>query len=375
MPHTLHDEAARFNFLANMNRYLSTQVMPSVKTAYDKRAKPSFERDNARAPANRHEVRKLMSSERAFQNWSALRRSTMELRQQAGRSLVFRQRNDLVGRAQALNANASLKLVPNFKVPRYIAAVDQHCMPGGYVQETVPNDVCAAANYDAGIFATTGGGLGRYSDGGGWAVVNWLRSEHPEFAPKRILDVGCGLGHNTLPLAQAFPDAELVAIDVAAPMLRYGSARAQSLGVKNVSFEQVNAENLPYSDGQFDLVMTCMFLHETSLTAIQKIFTEIQRVQAPDGLSIHLEQPQYQGMDVFEQFIRDWDAYNNNEPFWTTMHDLNLIDLARKAGVAKDQCFETGLAAVVDENLFPKPKTSVEDYGRRAAWYAFGTKK
>jgi SAM-dependent methyltransferase len=375
MPVANHDEIARFNYLANFNRFLSTQVMPSVKISYDRRAKPAFEAQNQRGPQTRHEVRKLMSTDRAFQNWSALRRSTMELRQQAGRSLVLRQRDELVSRAAKLNHNAQLKIDPEFVVPRYIKNVDQHCMPGGYVQETLVGDVSAAANYDAGIFATTGGGLGRYSDGGGWAVVNWLETEHKGFEPKRILDVGCGLGHNTLPLAQAFPRAEIVAIDVAAPMLRYGSARAQSLGIRQVKFEQVNAECLPYSDDSFDLVMTCMFLHETSHSAIQKIFGEIHRVQAPGGLSLHLEQPQYAGMDVFEQFIRDWDAYNNNEPFWTTMHDLDLRELAVRAGARSDQCFETGLSAVVDENLFPKSKEGTEDYGRKAVWYAFGTKK
>jgi SAM-dependent methyltransferase len=376
MPNTSHDEVARFNFLANLNRYLSVNVMPGVKTAYEQRAKPAFEQKNARAPSTRQEVRKLMAGDSAYQNWSALRRSTMELRQQAGRSVVLRQRQALSDRAQVLNADAQLRLTPNFPVPRYIANVDQHCMPGGYVHELDAHDVSAAANYDVGIFATTGGALGRFSDGGGCAVVEWLKREVPSFKPKRILDIGTGIGHNTLPMASAFPDAEIIAIDVAAPVLRYGSARAASLGVRNVVFQQMNAENIGYPDGHFDFVMSCMVLHETSYSAIQRIFREIYRVQATGGISLHLEQPQYHGMDVFEQFIRDWDAHNNNEPFWTTMHDLDLRALAVKSGFSAEQCFETGLAAVVDETLFPKTESKgTEDYGRKAAWYAFGARK
>jgi ubiquinone/menaquinone biosynthesis C-methylase UbiE len=375
MPEVTHDETARFNYLANLNRYLAGEIMPGVKRAYEHRAKPQFIASQHRAPTTRHEVRKLMERDSAYQNWSALRRMTMEQRQQAGRSVVLRQLQQLNEKAEMLNQSTHLQLDTNFKVPRYIAAVDQHCMPGGYVQELAVNDVSAAANYDVGIFATTGGGLGRFSDGGGWAVAEWLKTEHPEFKPKKILDLGCGLGHNTLPMAQAFPDAEVTAIDVAAPMLRYGHARAVSMGVHNVKFIQANAEAIPARAGEFDFVMTCMFLHETSYVAIYKIFAEIHRVLRPGGLSLHLEQPQYHNMDLYEQFIRDWDAYNNNEPFWTTMHDMDLREVASRGGFAIEQCFDTGLAAVVDESLFPKPKATQEDYGRKAAWYAFGARK
>ena len=64
-----------------------------------------------------------------------------------------------------------------------------------------------------------------------------------------------------------------------------------------------------------------MYLHELSGTALPRIIREGFRVLAPGGLMLHLEQPQYgPDMPLYEQFIRDWDAYNNNEPFWSAMH-------------------------------------------------------
>lgn len=377
MPTTSHDEAARFNFLANLNRYLSTQVLPGVQLSYEKRAKPAFVEQVGRPPENRHEVRKLMATEPIFQTWSALRRSTMELRQQAGRSVVLRQLPVL--NARACNANdgaVTLQLDPALALPRYVSAVDNHCMPGGYVEELAPDDVGAAANYDVGIFATTGGALGRYADGGGRAVVDWLTHHAPDFRPQRILDMGCGLGHNLLPLAAAFPDAEIVGIDVAAPMLRYGHARAQSLGYHKVRFMQASAESVPEPDQSFDLVLTCMMLHETSRTAIRAIFGETYRLLRPDGLTLSLEQPQYHGMDVYEQFIRDWDAFYNNEPFWTTMHEMDLVALATAVGFARERCFETVAAAPPDPALRNiAAGDAPEDYGRKAAWYTFGARR
>jgi 16S rRNA G1207 methylase RsmC len=188
----------------------------------------------------------------------------MEMRQQTGRGLVLRQLDQLIEKARALNASsAGLELDPTVQVPRYASAVDIHCMPGGYHTELVPDDVSAAANYDSGIFATTGGMLGRYNDGGGQALAQWLKQEFPDFKPRRILDIGCTVGHNILPLAQAFPECEVIAVDVAAPMLRYAHARARSLGVDNISFRQANGEALDYPDGYFDVITTSMFFHES----------------------------------------------------------------------------------------------------------------
>lgn len=375
-PVTSHDERARFNFLAQLNTHLATNVVPANARAYELKVKPEFEKEHGRAPKDRHEVRRAMLKNSYFQTWSALRRSSMELRQQNGREVVLRQIADLNQRAAALNADSpKLKLDPNFVVPPYIAKVDFHCMPGGYIDELAPDDVSAAANYDVGIFATTAGGLGRLNDGAGHALAGWLKKNAPELKPKRILDLGCGMGHSLLPVAQAFPDAEVIAIDVAAPLLRFAHARAKSLDVNNITFIQANAEQVPEPDGSFDLVFTTMFLHETSNTAIKRIINETHRLLRPGGLCLHLEQPQFEGLPPFEQFMRDWDALYNNEPFWTRMHEMDLEAMMEAAGFQREKMFVSGAQAVVDETIFGKQKEDVEDYGRKASWHVFGVRK
>ena len=227
-PDLSHDEVERFNFLAHLNRHLATNVLPGVQKAYDGRIKP-----NNPLPNNRHQVRKQLLKDPVFQTWSAMRRSTMELRQQAGRWVAQRQADDLNAKAKALtDGDPRLILDPDLELPRYLSAVDHHCMPGSYHDELVEGDVTGPANYDIGIFCTTGGGLGRYNDGGGQAVVAWMKKNRPDFAPKKILDIGGGLGQNVLPIAQAYLDAEVVCVDTGAPSLRYGLARAKEMGVE-----------------------------------------------------------------------------------------------------------------------------------------------
>ena len=370
-PKASHDEIARFNFLTNLNMHLASQLLPGVRKAYDAQV------EKGTVPANRREVGEVLKREPLYQLWSCLRRNTMEMRQQNSRAMVFRQLPELVDKARTLNEDsASLQLNPAVNIPRYMSAVDIHCMPGGYHTEYCEDDIAAGANYDSGIFVTTAGMLGRYSDGGGQALVEWLRQQAESgFRPRRILDIGCTVGHNIVPLAQAFPETEILAIDVSAPVLRYANARAKSLGIDNITFRQENAESIDAEDGSFDLIITCMFLHETSSRALPRILSETHRLLADGGKVVHIEQPQFTpDMPPYEQFMRDWDTRNNNEPFWGTLHDLDLFEAMEVAGFARENIATLGLFAVVDEALFPsaaKAASDSEDFGRKPAWHAY----
>lgn len=375
-PEANHDEVARLNFLTHLNVHLSASVLPGVRVVYERCVKPKFIEDNGREPETRHEIRKAMLNSSYFQMWSALRRNTMEMRHQAARSQVLRQIERIVDKVSNLNAsNDNLQLNDAIEVPENVNLVDIHCQPGCYYTEYFKDDVTVAASYDVGLFATTAGLLGALSDGGGQAIGKWLKESHSDFKPKRILDIGCTIGHNAVPLAQAFPDAEVIAVDVARPSLRYAHARATSLGVDNITFLQANAEELPqFEDGSFDLITTSMFLHELSHKALPKILKTISRLLAPNGLMLHLEQPQYENMDLYQQFIRDWDTYFNNEPYWGPMHELDLKEVFNEAGFNADDMFDVGLVSLVDEKIFGKREEGQEgeDYGRAPVWNAYG---
>ena len=180
-PRATHDEIARFNFLANFNKYMSNVVVSGNAVAYERRVAPRWRARHGVDPANRREIRAAMSEDPYYQMWSALRRTGMEMRQQAGRSLVLRQIQALRDRARQLNAEcaATLRLDESIAIPRYQSELDNHCMPGSYYAEYIEDDVSAAANYDAGMFATTTGLFGRYLDGAGRGAAQWLSRHRP----------------------------------------------------------------------------------------------------------------------------------------------------------------------------------------------------
>ena len=375
MADTSHDEAAREDFIATMYYAVQSDIFPGNRLAYDARVLPEFTRQNNRPPKDRHEVRHAMEGAPEYQWWSSLRRTTQEMKQNTGEEMVARQIGDLVERAKPQDhTRGSLRLDADVAIPRYLTAVDFHSQPGGYLAERTEDDVTAAAIYDPGVYVLTKGFMGPYCEAAGATIINYLKREHPDFAPKRILDMGCSVGHSTLPYAEAYPGAALHAIDFAAPMLRYGHARAESMG-QAVHFSQQNAEQTDYPDASFDLVVSHIVLHETSRKAMPRIIAECRRLLRRGGLMLHLEQRQHDGMDAFEQFTYDWDTLNNNEPYWGALHDTQMADVAVAAGFDRGAVIEKTVPNVLAADMFETQIGGGQDFKRTSEWYLFGAQR
>ena len=72
---------------------------------------------------------------------------------------------------------------------------------------------------------------------------------------QRVLDVGAGSGNAAIPAART--GADVVASDLAPALLAAGRHRAASQGV-TLEWQEADAEDLPYADGEFDVVMSCV---------------------------------------------------------------------------------------------------------------------
>lgn len=94
----------------------------------------------------------------------------------------------------------------------------------------------------------------------------------------RVLDVATGSGNAAIPAALA--GASVVACDLSAELMEAGAEQAARLGVM-VEWREADAEGLPFGDGEFDVVISCvgvMFAPRHQVSA-----NELLRVCRPGG--------------------------------------------------------------------------------------------
>ena len=76
----------------------------------------------------------------------------------------------------------------------------------------------------------------------------------------RVADVGCGHGHSTLIMAEAFPNSEFLGFDFHGASIEQARARAETHGLGNVRFEVATAKEIPGAD--YDLITFFDCLHD-----------------------------------------------------------------------------------------------------------------
>ena len=73
---------------------------------------------------------------------------------------------------------------------------------------------------------------------------------------RKVLDVACGIGIPSLSAAaRVAPNGSVIGIDLAPGMIEKARSRAAEKGLKNIGFQEADAESLPFGDGSFDVVL------------------------------------------------------------------------------------------------------------------------
>ena len=101
----------------------------------------------------------------------------------------------------------------------------------------------------------------------------------------RVLEIGCGTGNLTIRARRTHPSIDVIGSDPDPLALKRAQRKAHRL--TGIRFERGYAQRLPYSDGEFDRVLSSMMLHhlddETKTAAAAEVF----RVLRPGG-RLHL---------------------------------------------------------------------------------------
>ena len=332
---TQHTRASE-RFVASLRAYVLVDLADEMREDFEQNVSGAVATGHEPAPADGVAVHKLMRPRPMFQLYSSMRCTAQEMVWRTALGLVNPANEELTERAEQISADreraqGTLELNPELDKPGYYDKVDVHLMPGNYDAYGKQVGVAPGALYDNSFNVFAFGVMGKCFDDIGWSMANFLRLRFPDFKPETVVDVGCTIGHNTLPWKQTFPDAEVHGVDLSAGCLRYGHARAQAMGV-TAHFHQGSCEALPFADASVDVVFSSMFLHELPNRQIRAFLAEAHRILKPGGIMLHMELPPNSALQPYDAFYLDWDCYYNNEPFYKNFRDQDYQELCTTAG-------------------------------------------
>lgn len=116
-------------------------------------------------------------------------------------------------------------------------------------------------------------GYGGYRYDGRWRTVAAKMAEHYHIkAGDRILDVGCGMAHLLYEFTQVVPGIEVVGIDISDYALEHAKEEVRG------NLRKGRAQELPFEDNSFDLVISLTTLHNLKVYNLKKAVQEIERV-------------------------------------------------------------------------------------------------
>jgi ubiquinone/menaquinone biosynthesis C-methylase UbiE len=136
----------------------------------------------------------------------------------------------------------------------------------------------------------------------------------------KILDLGCGPGSITVDLALLVPGGEVIGGDQVAAVVQQAQALAKERQVHNVSFQQLDGNQLPFGDGTFDIV----YCHQTlqHVGNPTRLLKEMRRVTKEGGLVAARDAdykafawfPEHPGLDLWLSLYQKIAKANGAEP-------------------------------------------------------------
>jgi ubiquinone/menaquinone biosynthesis C-methylase UbiE len=98
--------------------------------------------------------------------------------------------------------------------------------------------------------------------------------------PDVVVDLGCGTGTLTIPIAERLPDARVVGVDGDPKILDLARAKG---GSDRIEWVEGLADDLPFDDGEVDVVVTTLVFHHLPLGVKRAALAEARRVLLPGG--------------------------------------------------------------------------------------------
>jgi SAM-dependent methyltransferase/methyltransferase-like protein len=102
----------------------------------------------------------------------------------------------------------------------------------------------------------------------------------------RVLEIGCGVGMNLMPLAERFPEARFLGIDLSASQIAAGRQVVESVGLANVELRALDLTKLDESVGKFDYVIAHGVYSWVPPAVAERLLAVVKERLAPQGVAL-----------------------------------------------------------------------------------------
>ena len=156
----------------------------------------------------------------------------------------------------------------------------------------------------------------------GNSISEWISST-TGLKTGKVLDLGCGPGFFSIPLASA--DYDVVGIDYSYEMVARATENASRTGVQPV-FMRMDAQSMTFADESFDLIVSRDVLW--NLEYPEKAYSEILRVLKPGGKALISDGNYYLHLydTDFSRPERKYYSDNKHERFNKDNVDFGIIE-------------------------------------------------
>lgn len=116
-------------------------------------------------------------------------------------------------------------------------------------------------------------GYGGYVYDGRWRSVAEQISKYYNLQPgQKVLDIGCGKAHLLYELTQVVPGIQVTGLDISEYAITHAKEEIKPY------LMQGTAQNLPFKDNSFDLIISLNTLHNLKVYDLKKAIQDIERI-------------------------------------------------------------------------------------------------
>jgi methyltransferase-like protein/2-polyprenyl-3-methyl-5-hydroxy-6-metoxy-1,4-benzoquinol methylase len=143
------------------------------------------------------------------------------------------------------------------------------------------------------------------------AVARLFGLEAPDTGRCRVLEIGCSMGGNLIPMAQDLPGSQFVGIDASSRQIAEGWRTVEQLGLKNIQLRHLDILDVDRELGEFDYIVSHGVFSWVPPRVQNRILEICQRHLRPNGVA-YISYNTYPGWHI-RGIVRDMMLYRGTQ--------------------------------------------------------------